>query len=713
MQSEYPQNVSADEGKSALRSNRQEKFLLTVAVILLFGALFVLLLGVNMRRGLNHDEHQFVAGATLLAHESLLPYADFAYFHVPLLSLVYAIVYQFSSQLLLSARLVSIFFSFLTLGLIFFAAYRRRVAARLRIRLLFATFAAVWLMAIPLFTYTSGRAWNHDLPVFLLLVAFFIHSDALVERRSPYWLGASGLLMGLASATRLSFALIAIPFLLVLWLYPAYTGRDRWIGVAMFGAGFLFGFTPAIVLFVVDPQAFIFGNLEYIQLNTQYYQAGGQVEAMTLIGKFVYFAKLLVTQPGNLIAVIVLLFGSVPLLESVRQRMWGTRSLSQVHDKASSLFRYAFAVFLLVFALIGAFAATPSQPQYFYVLFPLIVLASAYAFNAWPDRLQPRGLLFFAGAVFVTVLLALPFYAEGLAVVFTPDKWYPVKMHERSQAAAQLVQHGRVLTLSPIQPLEGGASIYPEFATGSFGWRVAPLVSEAEREQFHLVAPGDLDAFLADDPPRGILVGLDNDDTNEEIPFVVYARQNAFVPVTLPDEGTLWLSPLAIWQDSIVLGGYSAPEARVQPGDTLDLTLHLQNRRTIENNLNVLVRLVGMDGEELARDEGWPWGSPTSSWATDEVWPDGHQLTIPKKAEPGYYALEVSFYNPADLGAFGLPVVIGHLSVGDDETDEETDLETVVPLARFGPTITLLETNLPEGALQSGRSGSCAADLAG
>ena len=504
--------------------------------------------------------------------------------------------------------------------------------------------------------------------------------------------------MGLASATRLSFALVAVPFLLVLWLYPAYTGRDRWIGAVMFGAGFLLGFTPAIVLFVVDPQAFVFGNLEYIRLNTQYYQATGQAEAMTLVGKIGYFAKLLVTQPGNLIAIVVLIFGSVPLLEPVRQRMWGTRSRSQVHDKASSLFRYAFAVLLLIFALIGAFAATPSQPQYFYVLFPLIVLASAYAFNAWPDRLQPRGLLFFAGAVIVTVLLALPFYAEGLAVVFSPDKWYPVKMHERSQAVAHLVQRGRVLTLAPIQPLEGDASIYPEFATGPFGWRVAPLVTEAEREQFHLVAPVDLDAFLADDPPRGILVGLDNDDTNEELPFVAYARQNAFVPVKLPDEGTLWLSPLAVWQDSIVLGGYSAPEARLQPGDTLDLTLHLQNRRPIENNLNVLVRLVGADGEELARNEGWPWGSPTSSWPLDEVWPDGHQLTIPETAEPGYYALEVSFYDPADLGAFGQPVVIGHLSVGDDETD----LEMADPLARFGSAIALIEAELPTGPLQPG-----------
>jgi hypothetical protein len=44
--------------------------------------LFALLFGLNMRRGLNHDEHQFVGSAVLLARAGLLPYADFAYFHV-------------------------------------------------------------------------------------------------------------------------------------------------------------------------------------------------------------------------------------------------------------------------------------------------------------------------------------------------------------------------------------------------------------------------------------------------------------------------------------------------------------------------------------------------------------------------------------------------------------------------------------------------------
>jgi hypothetical protein len=681
-----------------MSSNRKEKFLLTVSVFFFFSALFALLLGVNMRRGLNHDEHQFVASSTLLARDSLLPYADFAYFHVPLLSLTYAIVYQFAQELLFSARLVSVFFSWLTLGLIFFAAYRRRVAGLLRIRFLFAMMVTLWLMSLPSFTYTSGRAWNHDLPVFLMLLGFFIHSDALVERRSPVWLGASGLLMGLASVTRLSFALTTVPFILVLWLYPVYTERAKWTGLSMFVFGYIIGAIPAIVLFFVDPEAFLFGNVEYVRLNTLYYQEQGHVEAMTLIGKLAFLTRLLATQPGSLLAIIVLIVGSVPLIESIRHRMPGTRATNLIHDKTSSLFRYAFAILLLAFSLIGAFAATPSQPQYFYVLFPLVVVSSVYAFNAWPARLQPRGLLMLTTAILVTVLLAIPTYAQGLAIVFTPGEWYPHKLHARSQVAAQLVQHGKVLSLSPIYPLEGSAQMYPEFASGPFGWRVASLLDDAQREAVHLVSPEDLDDFLATDPPRGILVGLDNDDRYAESSFVAYARQHAYVPVDLPDEGTLWLSPLAVWQDNILLGGHNTPEESIQPGDTANLTLYLQNRRPIDDNLNILVRLIGADGSELLRDEGWPWGSPTSTWEPDDVWPDGHQLVIPEDAQPGYYAIQVGFYSPADLEPYGDPTIIGHLPVGN----REFFVDASTPLVRFGASIDLLSAELPNEPLQAG-----------
>ncbi|MFM7173516.1 MAG: hypothetical protein ACKO4U_10840, partial [Caldilinea sp.] len=74
------------------------------AAVLWFALLFLLLVGLAMRRHFNHDEHQFVASAAVIAHYGLLPYRDFPYFHVPNLSFLYALVFQFTDFLLLGAR---------------------------------------------------------------------------------------------------------------------------------------------------------------------------------------------------------------------------------------------------------------------------------------------------------------------------------------------------------------------------------------------------------------------------------------------------------------------------------------------------------------------------------------------------------------------------------------------------------------------------------
>ncbi|MEZ4677381.1 MAG: hypothetical protein R2932_24505 [Caldilineaceae bacterium] len=97
----------------------------------------------------------------------------------------------------------------------------------------------------------------------------------------------------------------------------------------------------------------------------------------------------------------------------------------------------------------------------------------------------------------------------------------------------------------------------------------------------------------------------------------------------------------------IRLNAYELTAGMVQPGATVHTIINLENLAPIAENLNVLVRLVGMDGTELARDEGWPWGAATAEWKTGEIWPDGHALAIPATTTPGYYRLEVGFYDPA------------------------------------------------------------------
>src|SRR5437879_13053621 len=54
---------------------------------------------------LNHDENQFIVPGALFLDHGLLPYKDYPFFHVPLLTFVYAALYKISSYKMLAARL--------------------------------------------------------------------------------------------------------------------------------------------------------------------------------------------------------------------------------------------------------------------------------------------------------------------------------------------------------------------------------------------------------------------------------------------------------------------------------------------------------------------------------------------------------------------------------------------------------------------------------
>ena len=674
-----------------LRSQRLSAWAWGV-VALVLALLFVLVWGLNMRRGLNHDEHQFVASGALIAREGLLPYRDFPYFHVPALSFLYALLFRATDYLLLAARSFSILCSWLTLVLIFGAAlaWLRHQPAWWRVAIGAAT--VVLLMTTPSFLHASGRAWNHDFPILLTLLAAVgqvswlkqVQRTADSPRRLLWWPLVAGMLIGLAASARLTFAVPGAAFILSAFLVLPWRTRQAWLAGGLFCAGGILGALPALYMLGVAPAQFVFGNLRYAQLNTAYYQqavegAGASGAAMTLGGKLASTAEYIVTQPGNLLLVLLAGYG-----------LWQARR--QLRHAAELL----FLLLLVPCFLVGAYAPTPIQLQYIYLLFPLLALIflAALVYDARP-RLS-AGLV--ATAALISAILAVPRYVEGLQVAFVPPEWFPLKVHARGEYLGDLVGQRPVLTLAPTYPLEGHTPIYPEFVTGVLGWRVAPLLTPDERRQVGLVALDELAADLAARPPRGILTGLDDSDAEEEAPLIAYAQEQGYVPIALPDEGTLWASPQVTWGDAIRLGAADLPKQAVAPGSELLATLHLQATQPIRRNLNVLVRLVDAGGQELVRSEGWPWGRATSTWKVGDVWPDGHTLAVPPTAAPGPYGVEVSFYDPDSLELLGGAVTVGHVVVG------QPDSAAAQPpvLAQFGDGIALTQAQVPTEGWQAG-----------
>ena len=97
------------------------------------------------------------------------------------------------------------------------------------------------------------------------------------------------------------------------------------------------------------------------------------------------------------------------------------------------------------------------------------------------------------------------------------------------------------------------------------------------------------------------------------------------------------------------LEAYRLEKQTVSPGDHAAVTLYLKKLAEAGVAYNMLLRLVGPDGREVWRDEGWPAGEPTTGWPVDEVHFDDHQIVIPGDAAPGNYGLLLSFYDPVTV----------------------------------------------------------------
>jgi hypothetical protein len=421
-------------------------------------------------------------------------------------------------------------------------------------------------------TFATGLAWNHDLPVLLTLLAVGLFPGAapdhpLAAERAPgervrrdksrgyvqpgtgmgsaraVRLAAAGAALGLAIGARLAFAPAVLPFLLATTQAggrtPAgWTARLRGAGALM--AGVILGLAPVLALAIPAPQAFLFDNLTYHLRNAAYWQAAGQTAAMTLTGKLAYMGDVLRDQPAclGLLAAYALL--ALPTLVGVLRRGRGAAHTDLL-----------LAATLAPCLLAGALVPTPTWYQYFYAPVPFLALAAALGLGALSEVAVGRrarwglvALWIAAGPALVNGAQVYTGYLRDGAVL-QPAGWVPIQAHRVGAEIRRLLDTRgtpgagrRVLTLAPLYPLEGGLEIYPALAAGPFAWRVAPLLSARERQEFHVVGNADLDGLVGTDPPAAVLTGAEG---NLEGALIGYAQLHGYRPAPLSNGLTLWL----------------------------------------------------------------------------------------------------------------------------------------------------------------------------
>jgi hypothetical protein len=490
------------------------------------GVLLLLLFARGMERGLNHDEHQFIAPAALWAEQGLMPYRDFPLFHLPNLTFLYGALFLVTEHKLLACRALSVVFGWITILLIArFTGWNKSSDSGQPQKVWGAVVVSILFASDPLFLHASGKVWNHDLPALLIVGAGLV----LIRAGKGHWSSycVAGVLAGLAVGTRLTIAPIAA----ALGCFCLFVGeapwRRRFRDAMFFSIGCAVAMLPSFVVWAQAPAEFVFGNLEFPRLGLLDQSNERIQKTMVWWRKLRYFGKEIVCASWP----VFLAFGFVGIPGLIRSLRAG----------GGSRLEALVIIVLIPSALLGCFLPSRYQYQHYYIVLPLVLLAIGHGIRWGTSRWVLPGM---AALALVSVLFHRREYSAVLEFP-SPSDWATMEIHRFGEEIQQAAGLGKILTLAPIYPLEGGSPIYPEFATAPFGWRSASLVDSERRPRLKLVAPADLEKFLAQDQPAGILVGLE--DGRLEKPLVDYARAHGYTRAKLSrKKAQLWLPAPAV-----------------------------------------------------------------------------------------------------------------------------------------------------------------------
>jgi len=417
------------------------------------------------------DEGSYAAAAAL-ALDGVVPYRDFLYTQTPLLPYVYGAWSELVGEHWLVLRSLS-----LLLSLVVALLLTWHLCVRFGLRLA--------LLGSVLFgTSTLVILWYPPVKTFALATALAFAAYVLIARPEPgprAWL-AAGALASLAVQTR---ALVVGAALAFVW--EAFrSGR----GLARFVAGFLVALVPTLVIFALDPRAFLFGNLGVHGVRSE----GG------LVGDFEQKADVVANLLGiatdsRPIPQYLLLAGAAVVAAVVARRT----------DGRFPLWFLAAAVLALV-----ALIPTPTYTQYFATTVPFLVVGVVELVRSVADEPgsgRVATLLPVAGAVWLLAYL-----------VFAPVDVYRVvraSPEDRPRGVQQVVGYVDANTDAGEQVLAS----WPGYLYGThakpvrglendFGPHDAEPLDAEQVERYHLATDEQVERMIRERRTRLVVVKL-------------------------------------------------------------------------------------------------------------------------------------------------------------------------------------------------------------
>ncbi|MBW2069353.1 MAG: hypothetical protein JRI31_10865 [Deltaproteobacteria bacterium] len=434
---------------------RRDNVLIIWVGVVVWAIAFFLITVKSFYRFFDHDENLYVAGAYLIS-KGYLPYFDFRYTHWPLQPLIMAPLMKIFSHKLLVFRVTNSMFAAASIFLIFCAAYiesAKREAGR-KVGIVIGIIMALCVLCNPVFIYTSGVAWNHDLATFLALLSLMF----LLWNTEPTNIFLAALFLGLASCTRLNF-ILGFPLLFLWVIFHKLPWKS-------FILGSLVGGLPAMFFFFLNPKIFYANTVTSQKAHLAYLHAIGNSEVTTLDYKLIFLKKVFLASSSS-----TLIIGIVFCLLSA----------TKIKDKAIQI-----SVALSFMQIFFPFLTATVYLQYLYAPLMLMALTSAITLvKIYSDfRHRHLGKIFIACLAVYAVFTSLTYanaYVGTLKLASQEKLTVPHMIHRIALDFDQASPPGRFLTLWPIFATEAERELYLGLADGPFTWRDS-LTLENPRE---------------------------------------------------------------------------------------------------------------------------------------------------------------------------------------------------------------------------------------
>jgi Dolichyl-phosphate-mannose-protein mannosyltransferase len=467
--------------------------------------------------GVDNDEGYYGLAAKLTTKGDVL-YRDFFYTQSPLLPYVYGAWMEVFGFTLAASRALSVIFALVLGALICHHASRR--------------FSSLWIGGIAVVAFAATRlvsTWlsttkTYALSTLLLFGAFMLVDQGMGARSPRRWL-AAGVLLGLAIDVRLIFAATAPVFLVLAWR----AGRTR---AGHWAAGLGLGLLPSLILLVVVPTQFIFGNIGFHSVRSDSGLVGNLDQKLNVVGD--------VLGEWQFVALLLLAAAAVSL---------------RLADRRPPPLAFWLAATLGFASLLP----TPTYAQYACTTVPFLIFTALGLVPEVRDRLRTRGgARNLRWAVAGAAVLALGFAIEGLrgvdrahdfdslnAGVFNEVKPSGVE-RIADRIDAETAPGEKVLAFRPIYVFLSHTEQVPGFENDE-----APVAaqiggfSEAHAEELRLITNERLETLIRDHGVRVIIGPGDSRPVwgTAGRPWLAIVRQAGYRPLSSVEGVTLWVRP--------------------------------------------------------------------------------------------------------------------------------------------------------------------------